>query len=212
MADFRAAVVQFPHQAQNPPAPAQVQQAQNPPAPAQVQQAQNPPAPVRVQQAQNPCTSASTNSTSAESTSACSGQNPPAPAQDQAPENLALSTEGKLEVKCMYQFFSHFTLVHHVLVFEIVGYLQMLSVVGHEVKLGRACYLLMWNVIWPRSETRLEFVICECEMLLATDVSSFWLGFWLGTNQAFAPFMALSIVWRKGLLLSAKQRLGITDA
>ena len=40
-----------------------------------------------------------------------------------------------------------FTLAHHVLVSEIVGYLQMLSVVGHEVKLLRVCYLLMWNVI-----------------------------------------------------------------
>ena len=41
MADPRAAVVQFPQQAQNPPAPAQVQQAQNLPVPVQVQQGQN---------------------------------------------------------------------------------------------------------------------------------------------------------------------------
>ena len=77
MADPRAAVVQFPQQAQNPPAPVQVQQAQNPPAPAQVQQVQNPPAPVQVHQ----------------------GQNPPAQAQGQALGDLALSTEEKLEVK-----------------------------------------------------------------------------------------------------------------
>ena len=44
MVDLRAAVVQLPQQAQNPPAPAQVQQVQNPPAPVQVQQGQNPPA------------------------------------------------------------------------------------------------------------------------------------------------------------------------
>ena len=43
----------------------------------------------------------------------------------------------------MYQFFSHFSLAHHVLVSEIVGYLQMLSVVDHEVKLVRVCYLPM---------------------------------------------------------------------
>ena len=72
MADPRAAVVQFPQQAQNPPVPAQVQQAQNPPAPVQVQRAWNPPAPVQVQQGQT---------------------------QGQALGNLALSTEQKLEIK-----------------------------------------------------------------------------------------------------------------
>ena len=44
------------------------------------------------------------------------------------------------------------------------------------------------------------------------SVSSFRWGLWLGNNQAFVPFMASSIVWRKGFLLSARQRLGITDA
>ena len=38
VADPRAAVVQFPQQAQNPPAPAQVQKGKNPPVPVQVQQ------------------------------------------------------------------------------------------------------------------------------------------------------------------------------
>ena len=101
MADRRATVVQFPQQAQNPPAPAQVQQAQNPPAPAQVQQAQNPPAPLQVQQAQNPLAPAQIQQ--AENPPAPvqvqQGQNPPAQAQGQAPENLTLSTEEKLEVK-----------------------------------------------------------------------------------------------------------------
>ena len=44
MADPRAAVVQFPQQAQNPPVPAQVQQGKNPPVPVQVQQGKNRPA------------------------------------------------------------------------------------------------------------------------------------------------------------------------
>ena len=101
MADPRAAVVQFPQQAQNPPAPAQVQETQNPPAPAQVQQAQNPPAPVQGQQAQNPLAPAQ--SQQAQNPPAPvqvqQGQNPHAQAQGQAPENLPLSTEEKLEVK-----------------------------------------------------------------------------------------------------------------
>ena len=37
-----------------------------------------------------------------------------------------------------------------------------------NVKLARVCYLQMSNVM-PRSKTRKEFVVCKCEMLLATE-------------------------------------------
>ena len=42
-------------------------------------------------------------------------------------------------------------------------------------------------------------------------VSNFWLGFGSKISLAFAPFMSLSIVWRQGFPLFARQWLGITD-
>ena len=157
MADPRAAVVQFPQQAQNPPAPAQVQQAQNPPAPAQVQQAQNPPAPVQGQ-AQNPLAPAQIQQVQnpPAPVQVQQGQNPPAPAQGQAPENLPLSTKEKLEVK-FFMYVSVFLALFFSSPRASVRNCWLFANAKCCLPQSENCKgLLFVNVkcYWPRSETR----------------------------------------------------------
>ena len=150
VANPRAAVAQFPQQAQNPPAPAQVQQGQNPPAPAQVQQAQNPPAPVQVQKAQDPTAPAQVQQAQKPPVpvQVQQGQNPLSQAQGQALGNLALPTEEKPEVKLF--------------IYVSVSFALYCSSLRASV---RNCWLFA-NVkcYWPRSETRnsLLFANVKC--------------------------------------------------